>query len=65
MVLVLMLGYVGCVAWALAVAWDGWASGAFFELMLSSAALGLLSFLTAALPVQLGLERLERLERVS
>ena len=65
LVLVLMLAYVGCVTWALAVAWAGWAVGSLFRLMAASAALGLLSFLTATLPVQLGLARLERLENAS
>jgi ABC-2 type transport system permease protein len=62
LVLVLMLGYVGCVVAALVAAWTSWATGSWWWLFLSSLGLVLVSLLAGWVPVRRGLVRLEHLE---
>jgi hypothetical protein len=60
--LVLMLGYVGCVAWAMVLAWTSWHRGRPEGMLLASVTLGGISLLAGWLPVRRGLARIERLD---
>ena len=60
--LVLMLGYVACVVAALVVAWTSWLRPGVHGLWAVSAVLGIVSLVTALVPIRLGFLRLERFE---
>ncbi len=60
--LVLMLVYVGLVAWSLVVFWSGWIQGQPAALLLATAALVALSLLFGCVPVLRGRRALERFE---
>ena len=62
LVLVLMLGYVGCVIAALAVAWKSWHDGGMPSVVLASLGLVVVSALAGLVPVWRGYATLERLE---
>lgn len=63
LVLVVMMGYVGCVVAALVVAWSAWTARAWGVLWMSSGGLVLVSLLAGWIPIRKGLERLDRLEQ--
>lgn len=65
LVLVFVLGYVGCVIAALEVAWTSWVSAHPVGLVLASLALLAVSVCLSAWPVRRGFARLERLEWAS
>jgi ABC-2 type transport system permease protein len=62
LVLVLMLGYVGCVVGSLVMAWSGWAHASPAQVLLTSGALVIVSVAAGWLPVRMGRTKLERLE---
>ena len=62
LVLVFVLGYVGCVVAALVVAWTSWLGPATRGVVIASLGLAAVSLVAAAVPIRAGLLRLERLE---
>jgi len=62
LVLMCMLGYVGCVAAALIAAWSSWLSGSSVGLLAASLGLLLVSLVAGVLPVRGGLRTLDQLE---
>jgi len=62
LVLVLMLGYIGCVVAALVFAWTSWINHFLSGLLAAGIGMALVSFLVGWIPLRGGFVKLERLE---